>query len=52
MTDIRKAFNMAYDYVFLVQGQIGTGRHIWDVRAMETVNMAKVCVLGCRLPFS
>ena len=33
---------MAYNFLFLVQGQRGTGRHIWDVRVMDTVDMAKV----------
>lgn len=44
MTDMRKALNVAYDYIFLVQGRAGTGRHIWDIRALDMVNLAKVCV--------
>ena len=35
---------MAYEYVYLVSGQVKTGRHIWDVRAIDTVVIAKVCL--------
>ena len=44
MTDIPKAFNLVYIYLFLEQGKLGTGRHIWDVRAVDTVKLTKVCV--------
>lgn len=42
---------MAYDYIFLVQGQTGTGHHIWDIRAVDTVNIAKVFVSWCNILF-
>ena len=36
---------MAYDYLFLFSGQIGTGRHLWDVQAVDTNKIFKVCPL-------
>ena len=52
MTDFKKAFDLVYIYIFLEQGKIGTGRHIWDVRAVDTVKLAKACVSLSSCPFS
>ena len=40
----RQVLNIAYNAAFLIQGQKGVGRHIWDVRAIDLSNIFKVCI--------
>jgi len=42
MTDVEKAFNIVYDYIFLASGEAGAGLHLWDIRAVDTARVAKV----------
>ena len=43
-----QVLNSFYDGLFLAQGILGIGRHIWDVRATDAVKIAQV-VLHSRL---